>query len=204
MHLAILANSSNSIDSFFFLIIPTSSCGSRSKFQGLDASCFWIKPWNLLISACMEMETFLILPRSLLCFCTRGKTVAVQLHICCLEMLLLTPKIDFQILNEMSSSYISLFSDVSLHISFCLFSIRQRRTNLSVPVYLKKVLFLSQTAAICRWVVGQVLDRCLIPLHCLRDCLLAYLISHPCTEYPPMQEHCVTVMWRMLATHRLA
>lgn len=131
----------------------------------------------------METETFLILPRSLLCFRTRGKTVAVQLHICCLETLLLTPKIDFQILNEiLNLSYISLFFDFSLCISFCLLSIRQRRINLAVPVYLKKVLFLSQTAAICRWVVGQVLDRCSIPLHCLRGCLLAYLISHPRTD----------------------
>lgn len=164
-------------------IIPTSSCGSRSKFVGLDASCFWVTLWNLLISACMETETFLILPRSLLCFRTRGKTVAVQHHICCLETLLLTPKIDFQISNEiLRSSYISPFFDVSLFISFCLLNIRRRHVNLAVPVYLKKVSFLSQTAAICRWVVGRVLDRCLIPLHCLCGCLLAYLISHPRTD----------------------
>lgn len=147
----------------------------------MDASCFWIKLWNLLISACME--TFLILLRALLCSRTRGKTVAAQLHICCLETLLLTPKIDFQILNEiLSSSYISLFFDVSLFISFCLLTIRQRCINLDVPVYLEKVVFLSQTAAICQWVVGRVLDRCLIPLHCLCGGLLAYLISHPRTD----------------------
>lgn len=87
----------------------------------------------------METETVLILLRSLLCFRTRGKTVAVQRHICCLETLLLTPKIDFQILNEiLSSSYISLFFDVSLFISFCLLSIRRRRINLAVPVYISK------------------------------------------------------------------